>query len=50
MADEAPAADALTSVLPREAKDVVVHTPRAIGVLVLGTAFVQWRILHAPSS
>ncbi len=42
------AADALTSVLPPDVQNVVVHTPLAIVVLVLGTAFVLWRILRAP--
>ncbi len=42
------AADALTFVLPGQARDVVVHTPVAIVGLVLGTAFVLWRILRAP--
>lgn len=44
------AADALTSVLPRDIQDVVVHTPLAIGVLVLGTVIVLWRILRAPNA
>jgi hypothetical protein len=44
------AADAVTTVLPPGAQDVVVHTPLAIIVLVLGTAFVLWRILRAPST
>jgi uncharacterized membrane protein len=43
------AADALTGVLPDGIRNVIVHTPLAIGVLVLGTAFVLWRILRAPS-
>jgi FtsH-binding integral membrane protein len=41
-------AAALTAVLPREGQAVVFHTPLLIGVLVLGTAFVLWRILRAP--
>ncbi|HEY5628553.1 MAG TPA: hypothetical protein VIR16_03500 [Candidatus Limnocylindrales bacterium] len=44
------AADALTNVLPREVQDVVIHTPLAIIVLVLGTAIVLWRILRAPNT
>lgn len=44
------AADALTAVLPEGIRNVVVHTPLAIVVLVLGTAFVLWRILRAPSN
>jgi hypothetical protein len=43
------AADAVTGILPPGLQDVVVHTPAAIVVLVLGTAFVLWRILRAPS-
>ena len=42
------AAAALTAVLPREVQTVVFHTPLLIAVLVLGTAFVLWRILRAP--
>lgn len=42
------AADALTGVLPTDIRNVIVHTPLAIMVLVLGTAFVLWRILRAP--
>ena len=41
-------AAALTALLPREGQAVVFHTPLLIGVLVLGTAFVLWRILRAP--
>lgn len=44
------AAAALTAVLPREVQAVVFHTPLLIAVLVLGTAFVLWRILRAPST
>lgn len=44
------AAAALTAVLPREVQTVVFHTPLLIAVLVLGTAFVLWRILRAPST
>ena len=44
------AAAALTAVLPRDAQQVVFHTPLLIGVLVLGTAIVLWRILRAPST
>jgi uncharacterized membrane protein len=41
-------AAALTALLPREGQAVVFRTPLLIGVLVLGTAFVLWRILRAP--
>jgi hypothetical protein len=44
------AADALTNVLPREVQNVIVHTPLAILVLVLGTGIVLWRILRAPNT
>ena len=44
------AAAALTAVLPRDAQAIVFHTPLLIAVLVLGTAVVLWRILHAPSA
>ncbi len=44
------AADALTNVLPADIQNVVVHTPLAIAVLVLGTAVVLWRILRAPKA
>ena len=44
------AAAALTAVLPRDAQAVVFHTPLLIGVLVLGTAVILWRILRAPST
>jgi uncharacterized membrane protein len=43
------AADALTNLLPRDVQNVVVHTPLAIAVLVLGTVLVLWRILRAPN-
>ncbi len=43
------AADAITGILPPGLQDVIVHTPAAIVVLVLGTALVLWRILRAPS-
>lgn len=44
------AADLLTSLLPPQVRDLIVHTPLAIVVLVLGTAVVLWRILRAPAS
>ena len=34
----------LTSVLPTDAQRVIFHTPLLIGVLVLGTGVVLWRI------
>lgn len=34
----------LTAVLPTDAQRVIFHTPLLIGVLVLGTALVLWRI------
>jgi hypothetical protein len=40
----------ITAVLPREGQAVVFHTPLLIGVLVLGTAYVLWRILRAPKA
>jgi FtsH-binding integral membrane protein len=42
------AAAALTAVLPTQGQAVVFHTPLLIVVLVLGTAFVLWRILRNP--
>jgi hypothetical protein len=44
------AADAITHVLPGDVQNVIVHTPIAIAVLVLGTAVVLWRILRAPNT
>jgi hypothetical protein len=34
----------LTAVLPTDAQRVIFHTPVLIGVLVIGTALVLWRI------
>ncbi len=34
----------LTSVLPTDAQRVIFHTPVLIGVLVVGTGLVLWRI------
>jgi FtsH-binding integral membrane protein len=34
----------LTAVLPTELQRLVFHTPLLIGVLVIGTGFVLWRI------
>jgi hypothetical protein len=41
------AAAALTALLPRDMQEVVYGTPLLIGVLILGTALVLWRILRA---
>jgi hypothetical protein len=38
----------ITALLPREGQAFVFQTPLLIGVLVLGTAFVLWRILRSP--
>lgn len=38
------AAAVVTFLLPADARDVVFRTPLLIVVLVLGTAFVLWRI------
>jgi uncharacterized membrane protein AbrB (regulator of aidB expression) len=37
-----------TSVLPTAAQEVVFHTPLAIVVLLLGTAWLLWRISRRP--
>lgn len=34
----------LTAVLPTEAQRAIFHTPLLIGVLIVGTGFVLWRI------
>ena len=34
----------LTAVLPTDAQRVIFHTPLLIGVLILGTGLVLWRI------
>ncbi len=34
----------LTSVLPTDAQRVIFHTPILIGILVVGTGLVLWRI------
>ena len=44
------AAAGLTALLPPDAQGVVFHTPLLITVLIVGTAFVLWRILRAPRS
>lgn len=38
----------LTSVLPTGAQEFVFHTPLAIVVLVVGTAWLLWRISRRP--
>ena len=40
----------ITALLPREGQAVVFHTPLLIVVLVLGTAYVLWRIIRAPKA
>lgn len=37
-------ADFLTSVLPTDLQRVIFHTPLLIAVLVIGTAFILWRV------
>jgi len=39
----------LTSVLPTGIQEVVFHTPLAIVVLIVGTAWLLWRISRRPS-
>ena len=34
----------VTSLLPAAIQDVVFHTPLAIGVLIVGTGWLLWRI------
>ena len=34
----------LTAVLPTEAQRLIFHTPLLIGVLILGTGLVLWRL------
>jgi hypothetical protein len=38
----------LTSVLPTGIQEFVFHTPLAIAVLVIGTAWLLWRISRRP--
>ena len=38
----------LTSALPTGAQEVVFHTPLAIVVLAVGTAWLMWRISRRP--
>jgi hypothetical protein len=35
-----------TSLLPRDAQELVFHSPLLIAVLVVGTALVLWRIVR----
>jgi hypothetical protein len=42
------AAAGLTAILPPEAQAVIFRTPLLIGVLIVGTALVLWRILRRP--
>ena len=37
-------ASILTAVLPTDAQRVIFHTPLLIGVLILGTGLVLWRL------
>jgi len=38
----------VTSVLPTNLQEVVFHTPLAIVVLIVGTAWLLWRIARRP--
>ena len=38
----------LTALLPRDGQAIVFHTPLLIGVLIVGTGLVLWRILRRP--
>ncbi len=38
------AAAVVTSLLPPAARDIVLHTPVAIVVLIVGTGWLLWRI------
>ena len=38
----------LTSVLPTDLQEIVFHTPLAIAVLIVGTAWLLWRIARRP--
>lgn len=44
------AAAGLTALLPADLQGVVFHTPLLIGVLVVGTGIVLWRILRRPGA
>ena len=43
------AAALLTAFLPAGIQSMVFHTPLLIGVLMVGTAFVLWRLLRRPA-
>ena len=38
-----------TSLLPAAVQDIVFHTPVAIGVLIVGTGWLLWRIARRGS-
>lgn len=40
------AAAALTALLPADVQGVVFHTPLLIGILIVGTGLVLWRLLR----
>ena len=39
----------VTSILPTDVQEVVFHTPLAIIVLIVGTAWLLWRIARRPA-
>jgi uncharacterized membrane protein len=44
-------AGVLTGLLPAEIQELVFHTPVAIGVLIVGTGWLLWRISrHEPQA
>jgi uncharacterized membrane protein len=44
-------AGVLTGLLPAEIQELVFHTPVAIGVLIVGTSWLLWRISrHEPQA
>jgi hypothetical protein len=40
----------LTSLLPADLQGLVFHTPLAILVLIVGTAWLLWRIARGPTT
>jgi uncharacterized membrane protein len=38
----------LTSFMPTQVQQAIFHGPVLIGVLIVGTAWVLWRIAHGP--
>jgi anti-sigma-K factor RskA len=40
----------LTSILPKDAQEIVFRTPLAIVVLIVGTGWLLWRISRGPSN